>query len=112
MKYYAAVPAYFNSPKNKLEAAVHDAISEFRDFVFSVKTLPVVKSSILQAIEVLNKQHHRCKPITAYCSVDKHRTKAAIERAKGHDNYQLNLNGGVYSQIGFTLKICREEGDL
>jgi hypothetical protein len=103
MKYYSNVPYQHASP-NKLDEAVKKMLKEFDDYIFEVKELPVIKSSINNIIAQLNKEHPRCKPIEPnWQSNNMHQEK------KG--DWSLFLSTNQYT-CALSLILCREEKDL
>lgn len=105
MKYYANIPFQY-ADHNRLDGAIKAMLKEFDDFVFEVKKLPVIKSSILNVIESLNKEYPRCKPVVArWVNND------TYESLSKKGAWILYLSSNEYAQ-SLKLTLCREESDL
>lgn len=108
MKYYAETPDYFPSASNKLYEAAQAALKEFNRFIFPVKMLPVVKSSIENIIASLNAQHKRCIPLKVKWS-DNSRYVHKDDISKS--DLKLHLSENTYTTY-LHIKMAREESDL
>jgi predicted type IV restriction endonuclease len=110
MKYYAETPRYFPTAQNKLFTATYAALKEYDRFIFSIKLLPVVKSSIENIIASLNAQNKRCSPLEPSWIHDGSSIK---KEAATPQDIVLYLNRhNHYGDGALVIKLAREESDL